>query len=208
MAGCPCPKDASLTIITDSDCPIQWDRVRKMSACRQFEFFSTTSSNVSTVVELKTLSEWTTALAAVDDTLQMITVKVGNFVIVPGEAVTTEFDGDTKSTGGYLPSSVTFDYLGISSTQLEEMRKLACEDVLYIMLFDKDGNIVHAIEGTVPGGFKVVGNTWTSSDMGQEEAGGSIISHGVLQLVDGWSAGTNVTVSQPDDFNPLTDLAN
>ena len=209
MAGCECPTTTSLPSITASDCPIQWDRIRKMSVCRQYAFHSVTSDDASTVAELKTLSEWADALSAVDVTKQMITVEVGDFVITPGEALTQEFDGDTKATGSYAPSTVTFNYLGITSDQLAEMRALVCEPVLYVMFFDKDGNIVHGEDASaVPGGFKVTAKTWSSTDMGQEEAGGLIIAHGSLMLNDGWSVGTGVTVSTPDDFDPLIDLSN
>lgn len=208
MGGCPCPLPAALPSITASTCEIQWDRIQKMSFCRQFAWHSTTSGDSSTVAELKTLSEWVDPLAASNIEKQMITVSVGDFVITPGEALTQEFDGDTKATGSYAPTNVTYNILGASSTQLDEMRDLTCEGVTYVMLFDKDGNIVHALDGTVPGGFKVAAQTITTTDMGQEESGGLVISHGTLQLTDGWSINKVVTISEPDDFDPLTDLSN
>lgn len=209
MSGCTCPLDAALPTIPATDCPIQWDRIRKMSVARQFAFHSVANGDTSTVSDLKLLAQWADALSAVNIEKQMITVEVGNFIITPGEALTQEFDGDVKATGSYAPSPVTFDYLAITSAQLEEMKKLVCEPVLFTMFFDKDGNIVHAVNGSaVPGGVKVVAKTWSSTDMGQEEAGGLIMAHGSLMLVDGWSAGTNITVTEPDDFDPLIDLSN
>jgi hypothetical protein len=207
MAGCPC-ETLVLPTITASTCEIQFDRIQKMSICQQFAFHSVTSGNSSTVAELKTLSEWVDCLAASNVEKQMITVSVGDFVITPGEAITQEFDGETKATGSYAPTNVAYNILGASSTQLSEMRELTCQGVSYVMFFDKDGNIVHALDGTVPGGFKIPKQTITTSDMGQEEAGGLVIAHGTMQLVDGWSVGTGVTVSEPDDFDPLTDLSN
>lgn len=208
MAGCPCPTEDALPTVPVNLCKLQWDRIRKMSVCRQPNFFSLTGMATSTLDELKTLTEWATTLAASDDTKQMITVPCGDFIAVPGEAITSEFDGDTTQTGSYNPTDVTFSTKGISSDELAAMRKLTCEGPTYTMLFDKDGNIVHVMTGTVPGGLKTVKESWFLTDMGQEESGNLIKCNGGFQLVDGWSSGTGVTVTEPDDFNPQFDLTN
>lgn len=208
MAGCPCPTEAALPTVPINLCKLQWDRIRKMSVCRESNFTSLTGGANATLDEMKTLAEWVTSLAASDDTKQMITVAVGDFIAVPGEAITSEFDGDTTQTGSYNPTTVTFNTKGISSAELEAMRKLTCEGVTYTMLFDKDGNIVHVMNGTIPGGMKSVAESWFLTDMGQEESGSLIKCNGGFQLVDGWSSGTGVTVTEPDDFDPLTALSN
>ncbi len=208
MGGCPCPLPDALGTIPASTCDIQWDKINKMSICRQRIWESTTTQEVSTVDQIKTLSEWSADLSASDDTRQFITVRVGNFVMVPGAARTVDYDGNTTATGSYESTTVNFDYQGIGSDELEEMRKLTCEPTLFAIFFDSDKNIIHGLNGTVINGFELAIKTFTSTDMGQEELAGLIIAHGQLQLVDGWSSGTGVTISAPDDFNPLFDLVN
>lgn len=207
MSGCACPLQTDLGTVPVSTCDIQWDKINKMSLSRTQEFFSVTSGISSTVLEMQTFSEWATTLSVNDDTRAFITVPVGNWLAVPGPARTQDFDGNTTATGSYDPTTVTFDYQGISSAQLAIMRLLTCEPTLFAMFFDADGNIVHGLSGTTPTGFQLTAKTFTSTDMGQEELAGLIIAHGQLQLIDGWSSGTGVTITEPA-FNPLLALVN
>lgn len=209
MATCTCPLPTSLTTIPDNACPIKWDRIRKFGVRRQFAFHSTSSGDASTVNEYKTLSEWADTLAAANIEKTLISGKIGEVTIVPGAAITSEFDGDTKNTGSYEPTTVNFMMSGMSSAQLAALRALSCEPVLYFEFYDKDGNIIHDLNASsVPGGFEGVGESFSLTDMSQEEAGGEIKATGSFQLVDGWSVDGTVTVTTPDDFNPLTDLSN
>lgn len=208
MANCTCPLPAALTTIPDNTCPIKLDRIRKFGVRRQYAFHSVTTGDASTVAQYKTLAEWADTLAAANIEKTLISGKIGEVTIVPGAAITSEFDGDTKNTGSYEPTTVNFQMSGMSSAQLAAMRALSCEPVLYFEFYDKDGNIIHNVISTVPGGFEGVGESFQLTDMSQEEPGGEVKATGSFQLVDGWSVDGTVTVTTPDDFNPLTDLSN
>jgi len=207
MASCDCPASTELTDIPSNACPIDWARVRKFSICRQQIWVSTSTGAVSTVAQIAILSEWTTALAAVDVTKQVISAQFGEYTKAPGAAQTTEFDGDTKNTGNYDPTTSTFQFQGASSDQLAAMDTLACEETLFAILFDNKNKIIHGLSGTVPIGFPLAPKSFSVTDMYQDEAGNFIKADGSFQLVDGWSKSTDVTATLAA-FNPLIDLTN
>lgn len=206
--SCKCPRPAALPTVTSSPCEVDWSRVQKFAICREVIWQSATSSEASTVSELAELAEWVTVLAASDDTKWMISPIIGEFIATPGEAETAEFDGQTRNTGNYLPTTITFQTQGASSSDLAVLDDLTCEPNLSIILFDNDEGIIHGLNGTVINGFPLATKTFQITDMGQPDAGGFIIANGGFQLLDGWSKNTTVTNTAATDFNPLLDLSN
>lgn len=210
MATCDCPQATELPDIPASTCLVDWARVRKFSYSRQQIWQSTSSAASSTVSEIAVASEWTASLAAAGDTKQSISALFGEFAQTPGEPQTTEFDGDTKNTGNYDPTTSAFQFQGASSDQIQEMDKYACEGTLFVIFFDNKNKIIHGFDTTVttvPVGFPVSPQSFSATDMYQEEAGGFVKSNGSFQLADGWSKSTTVTATLAA-FNPLTDLIN
>lgn len=210
MASCDCPVATEINDIPANACPIDWARVRKFAISRQQRWESDTSGAASTVSELADLTEWDDVLGASDVTKWVISNLFGEYIKSPGAAQTAEFDGDTKNTGNYDPTTATFQFQGASSDQLAALDTLSCEETLFVMLFDNKNKIIHGFDQTtptIPIGLPLAPKSFFVTDMYQDEAGNFVKADGGFQLIDGWSKDFDVT-STLAGFNPLTDLVN
>jgi len=209
MASCDCPAATELTDVPANTCSIDWARVRKFAISRNQIWTSDTVGD-ATFTQLADVTEWDDVLGASDDTKWVISGLFGEYTKAPGAAQTAEFDGDTKNTGNYDPTSVTFQMQGATSDQLAAMDTLACEEDLFIILFDNKQKIISGAaqpSGTIPFGLPLAPKSFFITDMYQDEAGNFVKADGGFQLKDGWSKDFDVTVTAAT-FEPLTDLVN
>ena len=94
-----------------------------------------------------------------------------------------------------------------NSTTTAAIEALKCESTLYVMFALEDGKLVHALDGTVPVGFKVKPRTVYVKDAEFSNESPNKVAEFGFQLVDGWSR-EGFTVSSPTDFSADEDLAN
>lgn len=199
---CSCPNPASLATVTDFTCPINFSEIAKIFFSRKKVFQGTTQP--PTVTTLGTLTEWVATLAAVDDTKTLITPIVDDIENEPGAPITEELT--TKNVvSGFEPTTFTGFLAGAPSDTVALFKQLTCEKVLYVYFVDSDGNIIHAMDGTAPEGFKVENNSFFMQDL---ELKKRTINKNRLgfQLVPGWS--NTAIKTTPVDFDALTDLTN
>ncbi len=199
---CSCPNAAALTSITDYDCPVDFSEVAKLIFCRTKVFPGTTQP--PTVVTIATLAEWATALAAADDTKMLVSPIVDDIENEPGAPITEELTTRNIVTG-FEPTVFTGLMSGAPQTTVAEFKKLTCEKILYVYFIDSDGEIIHALDGTAPEGFKLENNSFFMQDLELKKRTTNKNRLG-FQLVPGWS--NTAVKTTPADFDALTDLTN
>lgn len=199
---CSCPNAAALETVTDFTCPINFSEIAKLIFCRLKIFQGIIQP--PTVVTLGTLSEWAVTLAAVNDTKTLITPVVDDIENEPGAPITEELTTKNVVTG-FEPTTFTGFLAGAPAVTVALFKQLTCEKILYVYLVDSDGNIIHAMNGTAPEGFKLENNSFFMQDLELKKRTVNKNRLG-FQLVPGWSNTAIKTI--PVDFDALTDLTN
>lgn len=202
MSLCDCPNADALETITDFDCPIDFSEVAKIIISRKKTFQGIVQP--PTVVTLGTLTEWAVTLAAVDDTKTLVTPITDDVENTPGDPITEELTTRNIVTG-LDPTTFIGLLAGAPAATVKSFKKLACEKILYVMFIDADGNIIHALNGTEPEGFKVSNNSFFMQDIEMLKRTINKNRFG-FQLEAGWS--DNAAKTTPIDFDALTDLTN
>jgi len=199
---CSCPNAASLSTITDYSCPVKFSEISKIIVCRLQEFQCTVAP--STVAKLGTLAEWTATLAAVDGTKTLVTPTLENVENEPGAPITEEATL-RKLVTGYEPTVFTGELWGAPQSTVALFKQLTCEKVLYVMLIDSEGNIIHGLSGTKVYAFKVSNNSFFMQDLEMKKRAMNKNRFG-FQLESGWS--NTATKTTPIDFDALIDITN
>ena len=202
MSLCDCPNEPSLQNIADFDCPIDFSEISKLIISRKRIFQGIIQP--PTVVTLATLTEWAVTLAAVDDTKTLVTPVADDVESAPGEPITEELTVRNIVTG-LDPTTFTGFIAGALPATIANFKLLTCEKILFVYFIDNDGNIIHALNGTVPEGFKVSNNSFFMQDT-------ELIKRTInknrfgFQLEAGWS--DTAIKTTPADFDALVDLTN
>lgn len=199
---CSCPNPTSLETIADFDCNLDFSAIAKIIISRKRVFQSAVQP--PTVALLNTLSEWTATLAAADDTKTLVSPGVDEIENVPGDPITEELTNRNIVIG--LNDTVFTGLLaGAPGATVASWKKLSCEKILYVMFITKDGQIIHALNGTEPEGFKISNNSFFMLDL-------ELIKQTVnknrlgFMLEAGWS--DTATLTDITGFDALIDITN
>lgn len=196
-----CPAPSALAAIPATSCPVRFDQIQKLAFQRVQD-----SDPFADETALKTQSNWTTLLAASDDTKIIISPYLNNPIIPPSEALTeggndnTTIGGVTRLMGGGNVV-VTGEFRNISIAALAKLKALTAESALTAgftnltaYLFNKDGSIIHAAQN----GFKIY--NWFVGDPGSEGFNKDNVIPFRFEMKYGWA--DNAVVSTPT-WNPL-----
>ena len=208
MSLCDCPNPAALETIVDFDCPIDFSEISKIAISRNRKFQGdthlTTPFPDPTETDIITLAEWATTLAAVDDTKTIVTPIVDDVENEPGPPITEELTVRIVNTG-LEPTTFTGLFAGAPGPTVASFKKLACEKILYVFLFDRLGKIIYSLNGASVEGFKVSNNSFFIQDVEMKKKLVNKNRFG-FQLESGWS--DTAKIAAPLDFDALTDLTN
>lgn len=204
MAGlCECPNPAALETITDFTCPVDFSEISKIVVSRKREFQKTGAPPLLEV-DIITFAEWADTLAAVDDTKSVITPEVDDVENAPGDPITEELTVRSVIVG-LDPTTFTGFMQGAPGATIVAFKKLACEKTLFIYFIDNKGDIIYALNGVKPEGFKVSNNSFFVQDTELIKRTGNKNRFG-FQLEAGWS--DTAKKATPADFDALVDLTN
>ena len=180
-----------------------FSEIAKIAISRKKAFQSATGPP-ATETHIITLTEWATTLAAVDDTKTLISPIVGDVENEPGNPITEELT-TRNIVIGLEPTTFTGLLAGAPGTTIASFKKLTCEKILYVFLFDNEGSIIYNLNGTVPEGFKLSNNSFFMQDLELKKRAVNKNRFG-FQLDAGWSDGAKKAT--PLDFDALVDLTN
>ena len=203
MTLCDCPNAATLETITDFTCPVDFSEIAKIAISRK-KVFQKTGADPVTETDIITLAEWVATLAAVDDTKTLISPIVDDVENEPGSPITEELT-TRNIVIGLEPTTFTGLLAGAPGTTIASFKKLTCEKILYVYLFDNEGSIIYNLNGTVPEGFKLSNNSFFMQDLELKKRAVNKNRFG-FQLDAGWSDGAKKAT--PLDFDALSDLTN
>ena len=217
MQLCACPAATALTTIPAATCAESFGQIQKVAFMRLKKADGTINSFVDgagTGIDKK--AAWTAKMALTDG---------GKAVISPYIQAPTQDGGDARTFGGgnetlggvemvigRNPMNFSGVMRGVPQSIIKVMKSLQCEaqgDNLGVILFDENGNI-EAIKKVTTGTPDVV--EYMPIPIRSLFIGDKI--HGGLEAPDNnaisWkflpNYSDNLSIVQPDDFNPLTDL--
>ena len=205
---CDCPNPTALETIIDYDCPIDFSEIVKIAISRNRKFQGATHLTTPfpdpIETNIITLAEWATTLAAADATKTIVTPLVDDVENEPGAPITEELTVRTINTG-LEPTTFTGVMDGAPGPTVANFKKLACEKILYVFLFDRLGRIIYSLNGAIVEGFKVSNNSFFMQDVEMKKRLRNKNRFG-FQLESGWS--DTAKIAPPADFDALTDLTN
>ena len=217
MQLCACPAATALTTIPAATCAESFGQIQKVAFMRLKKADGTINSFVDgagTGIDKK--AAWTAKMALTDG---------GKAVISPYIQAPTQDGGDARTFGGgnetlggvemvigRNPMNFSGVMRGVPQSIIKVMKELQCEaqgDNLGVILFDENGNI-EAVKKVTTGTPDVV--EYMPIPIRSLFIGDKI--HGGLEAPDNnaisWkflpNYSDNLSIVQPDDFNPLTDL--
>lgn len=218
MQLCSCPAAAALETIPAVACTESFGQIQKVAFMRLKSADGTINEFVNgTSTGIDKLAAWTAKMALTNGGKAVISPYIQAPTNEAGEART--FGGGNETLGGVEmvigrnPSQFSGVLRAIPQSVIKTMKSLQCEaagDNLGVFLFDENGNI-EAIKHETTDSTPVISyrpipiRSLFISDK----------SHGGLEAPDSnnisWSFLPNysddLAIVQPDDFNPLTDLA-
>jgi hypothetical protein len=130
-----CPKQATLTEVTPTACPIKFDQIQKLAIGRlisEARFDSIVGAEGKPITDQ---AIWTALLAATDDTKIVVTPYFSGFSIPATEAIkqggndNTTLNGVSEVMGGQMVT-VPFVLKNVSSETAKGLRLLATESML------------------------------------------------------------------------------
>lgn len=203
-----CPLPSEITDIPSNACSVRWDQIAKLALQRAGTAFANTTA-------IQTLSNWTTLLAASDDTKVQVTPYVSNLVIPQSEA--QYFGGNTNETirgiQEYLGENfvtVTGTFRGISPAQAEALRTYSSESaaaggisdlVAYFFTSKPSGGAGGYIIHNALNGFRIY--NFRVSTVGTEGFNAPNVYNFTFDLEPTWDSAAIETLAL---FNPLTAL--
>ena len=205
---CNCPHDAAISDITVSTCPENFGQVQKVLFQRRYA----SDGNLNEIsANPDKLATWTALMSAANSTKVVISPYVEAPTVEPGAV--KEFGSGNEVVGG-IPIVIgseptTFSAMIRQSAQkaIAQMKEYMCEDV-GVFLVNEHGQIGCIVDDLdsitaympIPSKSLFVGDKKLG---GFDEPDSNVLS---WRFLPNWS--DKFYVITPDDFNPLTDLAN
>ena len=202
---CKCPRGATLTTIPNSECPETFGQIQKVAIQRMTKADGTKN----TIADPTLLANWTSLLAAADDTKVVITPYIQAPTAEGGAART--FGGGNETLGGVEeiigrePTPFTGVIRKVPQSIIKAMKELTCETI-GVYLFDENGAI-GAIKGGTEASPVYSPIPIRSFFVGDKTLGGlEAPDSNAIQwsFLPNWS--DDLVILAPQDFNPLTDL--
>lgn len=210
MQLCSCPAATSLTTIPAAGCPVNFGQIQKIAFQRLKKADGTVNKfNSSSSILLK--ASWTAAQALTDGGK----IVISPYVQAPSQEAggARTFGGGNETLGGVEvvigrePSTFSAVIRSVDQSIIKIMKELQCEaqaDNLGVFLFDENGSI-EALAGATAGDYFPI--PIRSLFIGDKVHGGleapdsNAISFAFLP-----NYSDELSIVQPTDFNPLTDL--
>ena len=205
--NCGCPAGAHLPDLEIAECKESFGQIQKVIFQRIYK-----SPGVrNTIADLTKKANLATLLSAADGTKIIVSPYIQNPTTEPGAART--FGGGNASLGGVEiiigiePTAFTGIMYQEKQTTIATMKKYMCEDV-GVYLIDENGSIGAIADdpndptefSPIPIGKLFIGDKKLG---GFEEPDSNSIE---WNFFPNWS--DNLVKVEPEDYNPLTDLAN
>ena len=197
MRNCTCPVGTYLTTIGTLTCPTSFGQVQKLIFQRANQ-----AAGLGTTTTIKTLSTWTTLLAATDSTKVVVTPYIAAFTAEPGTP--REFgSGNEVRDGipiifGTNPTKIKCRLYEPSTSILTNLRLLECEN-LEVTLVNELGYYGHGGTVSVVTGFPV--QSMHVSDLILGGFDGPDYVEISFSMASGWSDA--FTITAPTDHSGL-----
>jgi len=139
--ACDCPLGAEITDLGNQVCPVTFGLINKVA-------FQRLGTPFPTEGDLQTQGDWTTLLAASDDTKVQVSPKFASTEITPTEPITfggddnTTPDGETLIVGETTPTFTAL-FQDLDPDIKLQLIQFSCESNLGVYLFTDAGVIVH-----------------------------------------------------------------
>jgi hypothetical protein len=208
MSICTCPLGKAIPNVPNASCPVDFGQIQKIVFQRIFKT-GTTKNSFTSSAAITALASWTANITAADGSKMVITPYVEAPAADGGDAIT--YGGGNDSVGGVTktigrnPVNMTFALRQISQDIVKALKGLMCE-TLGVYLINGDGQIL-ALKGSTAGVHYPIpiDNLFVGDLMlnGLDTPDSNALS---FSFKPNWS--DDAVVVTPEDFNPLTDLAN
>lgn len=206
--NCGCPTGAHLEDLTIPDCKESLGQIQKVLIQRVYK----TSGTLNTIANPETKASWTTLLSAADSSKVIVSPYIQGPTTTPGASRTwgsgNEVLGGVPKVIGREATSFEGNIYEEAQSVIKTLKTYQCEEIA-LFLIDEYGNIgclSAAGDGTsdTVRGIPVQGFFVGDKNLGGLDApDGNAIS---WNFIPNWS--DDLIIVKPEDFNPLTDLAN
>lgn len=210
---CQCPLAEALPKIPNASCPVSFGQIQKV-AFQRLRKPTGEANEFTAEAAITKKASWTALLAAADATKVVVSPYINSPADSGGDARTTS--GGNDDLGGVAtilgsePIQFTGSLRAIDQSIVKAMKELICEanaGNLGVFLFDENGNIEAIQDETTKTTYRPIPiRSFFVADK----------VHGNYDAKDSnaiqWSYqpnySDNLAIVKPEDFNPLTDLAN
>lgn len=202
--NCGCPAGAHLEDLTIPDCKESLGQIQKVLIQRVYK----TAGTLNTIADPETKASWTALLSAADGTKVIVSPYIQGPTTEPGAARTwgsgNEVLGGVPKVIGREPTGFLGNIYEEAQSVIKVLKSYQCENIA-VYLIDEYGNIGCLEAGSnACKGIPVQGFFVGDKNLGGLEAvDGNAIS---WNFMPNWS--DDLVIIKPEDFNPLTDLAN
>ena len=193
--------------VPNASCPVDFGQIQKIVFQRIFK--TGTTKNSFTSEEICALASWTANFSASDGSKMVITPYVEAPAADGGDAITYGGGNDTvggvTKTIGRNPVNMTFALRQVSQDIVKALKSLMCE-TLGVYLINGDGQVLALAKSPTEAHFPIpIDNLFVGDLMlnGLDTPDSNALS---FSFKPNWS--DDAVVATPEDFNPLTDLAN
>jgi hypothetical protein len=214
---CTCPLGNAIATIAIENCPENVGQIQKILFQRRYSSGTTLNEFTIATGDPAEVANWTDLLTATDGTKVTVSPYLSQPETEPGAPVT--YGGGNATIGGIEvivgrdPTTFTGMFLNTSQKSIKDMKALECEAngneaTLAVYFVDEFGQII-GISDDIDNPTKVRPIPIRSLFVGDKNFGGfeepdtNMIQ---FSLLPNWS--DDLYIVSPDDFDPLTDLAN